>query len=186
MKWLVAIGVGLLMLCEMFLNVPALFAQAPGGAFEQLSPGNQKIARALFEAQPTRLPPGTSPLTLDQIAARKLSHQDGGWGRIFADMRTEGRVTTKNLGQAVSSYNHRHHVAPVSRGVSSVSRGPVTTAANRSVSVSAGHGGRAATVKSPGGNHGKHVASVRTESSPSARATTPVHGHGGHGAGHRK
>jgi len=57
-RWIVAAAVGLLMLCEMLFNVPDLFAQAPGGAFDQLSPGNQKAARALFEAQRSDLPRG--------------------------------------------------------------------------------------------------------------------------------
>ncbi len=48
---------------------------APGGAFEQLSPGNQKIARAIFESQqfsPTS-PTAPKPLSLDQIAGLKQS-----------------------------------------------------------------------------------------------------------------
>src|SRR5258706_3988720 len=69
-RWIIAIGVGLLMVCDVLLAVPQVFAQAPGGPFDRLSPGNQKIARSLFEAQPSRVPPGTRPLTLDQIAAR--------------------------------------------------------------------------------------------------------------------
>ncbi|HEY3144915.1 MAG TPA: hypothetical protein VGJ75_01120, partial [Dongiaceae bacterium] len=40
------------------------------GAFDRLSPGNQKIARSLFEAQqPTAN--GSAPLSLNQIAALK-------------------------------------------------------------------------------------------------------------------
>ena len=60
-------------------------AQTTGtGAFEKLSPGDQKIARALFEAQSTtpsttqNTSRGTTPLTLDQIAAKK---QHTGWVR---------------------------------------------------------------------------------------------------------
>jgi hypothetical protein len=42
------------------------------GAFDQLSPGNQQIAQALFEAQLASRPPGTPPaLTPDDIAALK-------------------------------------------------------------------------------------------------------------------
>lgn len=81
------------------------------GEFEQLSPGGQKIARALYEAQVRRgdHSGGTTPqrLTLDEIAQRK---QDGqGWGQVFKGMKSEGLVRQKNLGQVVSSYNHRHH-----------------------------------------------------------------------------
>jgi len=75
------------------------------GAFDKLSPGGQKIASAIFEAQiePTPPPPngtgtngttgvtnGTTPepLTRDQIAQRKL-HGDG-WGVVFTDLKARG------------------------------------------------------------------------------------------------
>ena len=73
------------------------------GAFDKLSPGDQKIARALFEAQKTN--GGTTPLTLDQIAAKK-AHT--GWGEVFKHMKAQGLVTDKNLGQAVSNFEHHH------------------------------------------------------------------------------
>ena len=80
------------------------WAQTTGtGAFEKLSPGDQKIARALFEAQSTS--GGATPLTLDQIAAKK---KHTGWGEIFKQMKAQGLVTDKNLGQAVSNFE-RHH-----------------------------------------------------------------------------
>ena len=53
------------------------WAQTTGtGAFDKLSPGDQKIAQALFEAQKTN--GGTTPLTRDQIAAKK---KHTGWVR---------------------------------------------------------------------------------------------------------
>ena len=73
------------------------------GAFDKLSPGDQKIARALFEAQKTN--GATAPLTLDQIAAKK---QHTGWGEVFKQMKAQGLVTDKNLGEVVSSFE-RHH-----------------------------------------------------------------------------
>ena len=80
------------------------WAQTTGtGTFEKLSPGDQKIARALFEAQTTS--GGATPLTLDQIAAKK---KHTGWGEIFKQMKAQGLVPDKNLGQAVSSFEHRH------------------------------------------------------------------------------
>ena len=80
------------------------WAQTTGtGAFDKLSPGDQKIARALFEAQKTN--GGTAPLTRDQIAARK---QHTGWGEVFKQMKAQGLVTDKNLGQAVSNFEHHH------------------------------------------------------------------------------
>lgn len=103
-RWIVPGLIGLLMAIEMLLAAATAFAQAPNGPFAQLSPGNQRIAQALFEAQRTR------PLTLDQIAARRLEGQ--GWGDVFRTMRTEGRVDAPNLGQVMSSYNDRHRGTP--------------------------------------------------------------------------
>jgi len=82
-------------------------AQGPGGAFERLSPGEQKIARSLFAAQRRDVPPG-SRLTLDQIAAKKSGE---GWGGVFKDMKSQGLVTAKNLGQVVKQGAGRQQTA---------------------------------------------------------------------------
>lgn len=75
------------------------------GAFDKLSPGNQKIAQALFDAQQSdTTSTTTTPLSRDDIAAMK---QDGkGWGGVFKEMKTQGLVQEKNLGQVVSQANH--------------------------------------------------------------------------------
>jgi len=169
-RWIVAIGVGLLMVCEVFA-VPHVFAQAPGGPFDRLSPGNQKIARSLFEAQPSRVPPGTRPLTLDQIAARKQGGE--GWGRVFDSMKSQGLVTSRNLGQTVSGYTHRHHVSSATT---------VTTAANRTVHGNAVNAGRPAAVRASTGDHGRGVV---TASGAPARGTAAAPG-AGHGGGRSK
>src|SRR5436309_5015347 len=58
---------------------------APAGNFDSLSPGNQKIANALFSAQ---RPTGTqTTLTKDQIAGLKSTE---GWGRVFKTMKADG------------------------------------------------------------------------------------------------
>jgi hypothetical protein len=70
----------------------------------KLSPGDQKIAQALFEAQGK----GTAtspPLTLDQIASMKTRD---GWGQVFKDMKSKGLLTQKTLGQVVSDFEKRH------------------------------------------------------------------------------
>ena len=82
-------------------------AQVPGGAFERLAPGEQKIARSLFAAQRRDAPPG-SRLTLDQIAAKKSGE---GWGGVFKDMKSQGLVTAKNLGQVVNQGAGRQQTA---------------------------------------------------------------------------
>ncbi len=92
---------------------PAALAQTPSpappssGAYEFLSPGNQKIARALFEAQKTSSG-GTAtskPLTLDEIAARK-QRGGGGWDKVVNDMKARGLVQAKNLGRVVSRHQY--------------------------------------------------------------------------------
>ena len=73
------------------------------GAFDELSPGNQKIARALYEGQPSgSTTTTTKTLSLDDIAAMKQSGK--GWGVVFKDMKAQGSLPpdVKNLGQLVS------------------------------------------------------------------------------------
>lgn len=78
--------------------------------YDKLSPGNQKIVDALYNAQPkstttsTGSTSTTTPtyLSKDEIAAM---HQDGkGWGVIFKDMKADGQLPpdVRNLGQLVS------------------------------------------------------------------------------------
>ena len=75
------------------------------GSFGELSPGNHKIADALFTAQPQVAPEGSPLMTQEQIADLKASGM--GWGQIFKHMQEQGLTTTKNLGQAVSAFNHQ-------------------------------------------------------------------------------
>ena len=80
------------------------WAQTNGtSAFGQLPPGEQKIARALFEAQT-----GSTRLTPDQIAEMKGRE---GWGRVFKQMKEQGLLTQKNLGQVVSNFERQHSAA---------------------------------------------------------------------------
>ena len=96
------------------------------GAYQKLSPGNQKVARALFEAQtvsltttttragkpsvrsPATVPSpssasGPKPLTLDQISAMK---QNGtGWEYVFRQMRAQGLMTEHIIGQVMSRHS---------------------------------------------------------------------------------
>lgn len=92
------------------------------GAFDKLSPGNQKIAQALFDAEQSNSTTTTStttkPLSRDDIAAMK---QDGkGWGGVFRQMRKDGLVQEKNLGQVVSGANRAARSGPNGSGRSSV------------------------------------------------------------------
>ena len=102
-----------------------VYAQKPAstttGAFDKLSIGNQKVASALFQAQSGST---STPLTLDEIAAKKQSGK--GWGEVFKSMQAQGLVQEKNLGQVVSKYNHS-------------TKGVVTTASGRVVSDQTSH-----------------------------------------------
>jgi hypothetical protein len=81
----------------------ALAQTPPSGTFEGLLPADQKIARALFEAQKANAP---ERLGLDQIAAPKRSGE--GWGEVFRAMKAHGLVADKTLGQVVSRFNETH------------------------------------------------------------------------------
>ena len=71
--------------------------------FAELSPGNQKIARALMDAQVLTGDGTIQPWTLDQMAAAK---SEIGWGQAFTQMQADGLITARNLGEVVSSYQH--------------------------------------------------------------------------------
>ena len=81
------------------MGAPA-FAQAPPGAFEALSTGNQKIVNSIFDSH---LETGTVSLTKNDIAAMKA---DTGWGNAYKQLHEQGLVTHRNLGQAISARNH--------------------------------------------------------------------------------
>ena len=77
------------------------------GAFDKLSLGNQKVAAALYYAQSADgaakgATPSRRPLTLEAIAAKRQSGQT--WGQIFRDLKAQGLVHDKSLGQVVARY----------------------------------------------------------------------------------
>ena len=49
-RWIIpiAVAVSILILGQMFLAMPDLFAQGPGGPFDQFAPGHQEPAPVLF------------------------------------------------------------------------------------------------------------------------------------------
>jgi hypothetical protein len=70
----------------------------------KLSPGDQKVVQALFEAQ-SKPKSGAPLLTRDQIAAMKTPQ---GWSAVFRDLKGKGFLTQKSLGQIVADYDRRH------------------------------------------------------------------------------
>ncbi|MGH7357117.1 MAG: hypothetical protein ACRELS_21375 [Candidatus Rokuibacteriota bacterium] len=184
------------------------------GAFDKLSPGGQKIANAIFEAQiqPTTPPNGTGtttgpagttgttgvtnattpePLTLDQIAQRKLDGQ--GWGVIFKDLKAQGLVTTKNLGQTVSAYNHNHKLHSGTGTVTTASGRTIRDGQDGSVDASGrrggdegrgGHGGKGG--NDAGGSHASYSKSGRGSSSSQGGGIGGGHQGGGNAYGRMK
>jgi hypothetical protein len=100
-----------LMLCTTVAGAQSAARRSP---YDMLAPGHQKIAQALFLAQTTPAADSASaPLTLDQIAARRVSGQD--WGRIFKEMKAQGLITDKNLARSVIRYEAAMNPEPSSR-----------------------------------------------------------------------
>ncbi len=83
-------------------------------SFDQLPPGNRKIVEALYAAQPEVAPEGSTLMTHEQIADYKASGM--GMGQIFKKMQADGLTTTKNLGMAVSKYNHQQETTTATGG----------------------------------------------------------------------
>lgn len=73
------------------------------GSFESLPRGERAIADALYEAQR-----GPHRWSRDQIATAKLSGD--GWGQIFHEMRRDGLIHAKSLGQVIRRDGDRHLV----------------------------------------------------------------------------
>lgn len=165
------------MLAFMMLTSVAVAESSNQGAFDQLSPGNQKIVNALFAAEQNTTPPPTKLLSRDDIAAMK---QDGkGWGEVFKSMKAQGLVQEKNLGQVVSQANHAAH--------SNSSNGTmITTGSGRTfVAGKADHTG--ATNQQGGGNSGLKGGGAGQQSVMSNNVQTGAGGGhsnaGGHGGG---
>lgn len=154
---------------------------ANAGAFDALPPGGQKIARALYAAQGgsggTAASAGWS---MDDIAAAR---SQGGWGNVFNQMKADGSITAKNLGQVVSG---RHQ--PVAALVDPVAVETTTTPLRQTpVVVSYGNSG-STTVTTKGGGHARHATLTTAGGAVGTGAGqgggkpvtgAAVHGHGG-------
>ena len=85
---------------------PAIASAPSPSAYESLSPGNKRIATALFESQKT-LTAGTPSLTLDRIARERRSGKS--WGDIFQGMKSQGLIQAETLGQVLGRYDRARH-----------------------------------------------------------------------------
>jgi len=144
------------------------------GAYDALSPGNQKIVNAIYDshieatenmaadttttdstATTEGLTAETTPLTHDNIAAMKA---DGGWGKTYKLLYAEGKVAHKNLGQAISSYNRSMRVSTAG------SQTVVTTGSGQQVTTGGkkSGGATAASTKANGQGGGRKVGHTKT------------------------
>jgi hypothetical protein len=90
-------------------------------------------------------------MTLDQIAAMKQGGQ--GWGQIFKEMKAQGLVSAKNLGQVVSASHHGSTTSATSPATTSYqSTGPVVTNAAGSTTVAQGNSDRGKSSQGPDGS----------------------------------
>jgi hypothetical protein len=81
-------------------------AVASAPTYESLSPGNKRIAVALFEAQKSSAQ-NVTPLTLDQIAQERRSGKS--WGDVFQTMKSQGLIDAETLAQVLGRYNRARH-----------------------------------------------------------------------------
>jgi hypothetical protein len=81
---------------------PVQAATTPDGAYAELSPQNQRVARALYEAQVMPAPGSPRRLTLQEIAARRQSGR--GWGEVLGELRERGLVKADSVGQVMAKY----------------------------------------------------------------------------------
>jgi hypothetical protein len=88
------------------VTAPAMAATPASSAYETLSPGNKRIAVALFEAQKSSAQ-NVAPLTLDQIAHERRSGKS--WGDVFQAMKSQGLIDAETLAQVLGRYNRARH-----------------------------------------------------------------------------
>jgi len=111
------------------LLAPATGAQTIGAGasgFRALDAGDQRIARALFEAQsPPSLAIGTetTPLTLDEIAALRSGRS---WETVLREMRARHLVALASLREVILRYERPARGGGEARGIVAV-----TTAGGR-------------------------------------------------------
>ena len=85
---------------------PAIASSTSASPFAALSPGNRRIAVALFESQkPTT--PSTQPMTLEQIAQEKRSGKT--WNEVFQTMKSQGLIQAETLAQVLGRHDRARY-----------------------------------------------------------------------------
>lgn len=105
------------------------WSSAMAQTFNQLSPGNQLIAKSLFDAQQAE--DGDAPWSLDDIAAAK--RKSTGWSNVFKRMGEEYLVEVKNLGQLIAGRSKRKPVtrSPVAGAIGTINVNTVQAPSGR-------------------------------------------------------
>ena len=85
---------------------PAIASAPASSAYEALSPGNKRVAVALFEAQKGSAQ-NVMPLTRDQIAQERRSRKT--WADIFHAMKSQGLIDAETLAQVLGRYDRARH-----------------------------------------------------------------------------
>ena len=86
---------------------PAIASANTPSPFAALSPGNRRIAVALFESQkPTA--PTAQPMTLEQIAQEKRGGKT--WNEVFQAMKAQGLIQAETLAQVLGRYDRARHL----------------------------------------------------------------------------
>ena len=85
---------------------PAVTSVPVSSAYDSLSPGNKRIAVALFEAQKSSAQ-NVTPLTLDQVAQERRSGKS--WADVFHAMKSQGLIDAETLAQVLGRYNRARH-----------------------------------------------------------------------------
>ena len=85
---------------------PAVASTNTPSPFASLSPGNRRIAVALFESQKPAAP-SAQPMTLEQIAQEKRSGKT--WNEVFQAMKSQGLVQAETLAQVLGRYDRARH-----------------------------------------------------------------------------
>ena len=168
------------------------------GAYDSLSTGQQKIVDSLYASQSRALQPsqtsGTTtaspaPWTKNDIAAAK---GQTGWGQVFKNMQSQGLVSDKNLGQAISFGQHNKTAlptAPASSAAPAPRHAPVAvTYGNGNSATYTQHSSRANApskqnfTAGSGQGHRGHTAMTTTQTQGPVSTARGGSGHsGGHG-----
>lgn len=126
------VAAALLLFGAVLGSTPASAESPRDGAFEALSPGNQRVARALHDAQvpPPAPAPGTRPgprtasriMTLDEIAAKRQACGD--WTCVLRSMRARDLLQEKTINEVLA---RQPRPVPIAGAAPTVSDSPAAS-----------------------------------------------------------